>query len=194
MPQRFLRFETQFDRFLSWRKWWKVSLDNSFTFLTCHESLVGVNLRGANLYCADLVGADLRGADLKGQHLVGADLRGANLVGVNLYCANLYCANLVGVNLYCANLYCADLVGANFVGAKIRGANLENTKLVVAKYLTSYQLKSACFWDKAIYQGKWDNKKGIVVIEPDNTKFIQDLKKDYSSNPEERVDCSRWSR
>ncbi len=58
--------------------------------------------------------------------------------------------------------------------------------------LTNEQIKSACFWEQAIYEGEWNKEKETyVAIEPDNTEFIEELKKDISSDPEEPIDCTR---
>ena len=45
-------------------------------------TLVGANLRGADLRGASLTGADLRGADLTGAEVLGADLTDAKLDSV----------------------------------------------------------------------------------------------------------------
>ena len=62
-------------------------------------SLVGADLRGANLRGADLRGADLQRVDLQGADLPRVDLQGANLQRANLRWANLWGADLRGVNL-----------------------------------------------------------------------------------------------
>jgi len=71
-----------------------------------------------------LVGADLRRANLEGAFLVDADLRDAYL-----YRTNLRGADLRGADLRGANLRGADIRGANVEGADLRGANLEGTTL-----------------------------------------------------------------
>ena len=63
-----------------------------------------------------LVGADLRGANLEGASLQGANLERANLEG-----ASLKMAYLQGTNLERANLEGVDLRRAN-----LRGADIEN--------------------------------------------------------------------
>ena len=68
------------------------------------DTLVGVDLYGANLKRADLRGVDLEGADLRRADLRGADLEGANLRGANLGGADLGGADLRGANLYGVNL------------------------------------------------------------------------------------------
>ena len=45
------------------------------------------------------------------------------------------------------------------------------------------------------YDGnKNDDKESYVAIEPDNTNYIEELKKDKSSDPKKPVDCSRWEK
>ena len=68
--------------------------------------------------------------------------------------------------------------------------------LIQQRHLTFKQIKSACFWEKAIFVGEWNEKKyAFVAIEPVNTEFINNLlKKDRSSDPEEPPDCSIWSK
>ena len=140
-----------------------------------------LSLQGANLVGANLVGADLGGANLVGADLGGANLRSANLVGADLGGANLVRAFLVGANLVGANLVRADLVGANLFSAY----------LIDTKNLTWTQIKSACFWEEAIYKREWNKKdQKWVTSEPDNTNFIEKLKKDTASNPKEKIDCN----
>ena len=176
-------------------------------------NLEGANLRGANLFGANLEGANLRGANLfgailRGANLFGAYLRGANLEGAiltdanleraylleailtdailtdaNLRGANLRGANLRGANLREANLEGAILFRANLRGAYLEGANLRGANLIFAENLTPKQIKSACDWETAIYKGN----------ESENTKYIEELKKDKSSDPKEPPDCSRWN-
>ena len=124
----------------------------------------------------------LAGLELKNTNLVGANLQEANLVGANLQKANLGYAKLQEAWLWEANLQKADLWRANLQEADLGKADL-----------TDKQIKSACFWDKAIYKSEWnDEQYTYVVTEPDNTNFIEELKKDESSDPKESPDCSWW--
>ncbi|MGL4882937.1 MAG: pentapeptide repeat-containing protein, partial [Waterburya sp.] len=78
--------------------------------------------------------------------------------------------------------------GANLIDADLRGANL-----IDAKNLTNSQIKSACFWDQAIYKGHLDEKQNQLVADKKaNQQYIEQLKKDKSSDPETPPDCSRW--
>ena len=64
------------------------------------ETLVGADLRWADLWQADLRGANLQGADLGCADLIKADLEGANLAGVCFTGANLKeCKNIVTFQL-----------------------------------------------------------------------------------------------
>ena len=131
---------------------------------------------------ADLIHANLKGADLK-----GADLSHANLKGANLNSANLKGADLSHANLKGANLKGADLSHANLKGANLKGADLSNT-----------QIKLACLWEEAIYKGDWHWDKKIKAwiadneqAKQDNTKYIEDLKKDKSSDLKEPSNCKQ---
>ena len=174
--------------------------------------LRGANLRGADLYGADLAGADLSGgadlrganlsggADLRGANLSDADLYGADLYGANLYGANLSDANLRGANLYGgadlrgADLYGANLYGADLYGANLYGANLRDVSLIEVNSLTSSQIKSSCNWEKAIYEGRYDDKGEFqwIVDEKTNWEYIEKLKQDKASDPKEPLYCSKW--
>ena len=92
-------------------------------------TLVGANLRDADLWFADLNGADLRGADLVGANLRYADLRGADLSDANLRYAYLGFANLVGADLRDADLRDADLRDADLRFADLNGADLRDADL-----------------------------------------------------------------
>ena len=126
-------------------------------------------------------------------NLESADLRGADLRGAFLEGANLYRANLEGANLYRANLRGAFLYRANLRGAFLYRANLGGAFLIKSKNLTTSQIKSACYWEKAVYKGHFDYKKyAWKVDEKANQEFIEQLKQDKASNPQEPIDCSRW--
>ncbi len=159
-----------------------------------YANLRYANLRYANLSSADLRYAKLYRAKLYRANLRYADLRYANLSSANLRYANLRYANLSSANLRYADLRYANLSSANLRYADLYRANLDGAYLIKVQNLTSSQIKSACFWSEAIYKGKWnDEKKSYVAIEPDNTNFIEKLKKDFSSDPKEPPNCSRWS-
>ncbi len=180
---------------------WINSSNDKEPLLSLRESnLSQADLRGANLWGANLRGANLLVANLGGANLRGANLGEANLWGANLGGANLGEAKLGGANLGEAKLEGANLEGANLGGAKLEranlgGANLWGANLMQARNLTPKQIKSTCFWESAIYKGEWNSeKRTFVATEPDNTNFIEELKKDKSSDPKELVDCSFWGK
>ncbi|GBE74621.1 hypothetical protein myaer87_18480 [Microcystis aeruginosa NIES-87] len=151
-------------------------------------NLNGANLNRANLIGANLNRANLNGANLKGANLWVAYLNGANLNGANLKGANLKGAELIGANLYGANLYRANLYRANLNGAYLKGANLYG-----AEDLYPESIKSACFWEKAIYtESKWDEDKQLWVAadREANQREIEKLKRDKNSDPPNPIDCN----
>ena len=129
-------------------------------------------------------------ADLTSAHLYRANLESADLTSANLYGANLESANLISAKLSSANLESANLISAN-----LESANLSSAKLIEAQNLTQSQIKSACYWKKAIYKGHWDNKQYKWVIDKEaNQQYIDRLFKDKASDPYKPVDCSRWEK
>jgi uncharacterized protein YjbI with pentapeptide repeats len=156
-------------------------------------NLIEANLNGANLYGADLEGAILNEANLNEANLWFAYLKGANLYGANLNGANLYGADLEGAILNEANLNEANLWFAYLKGANLYGADLEGAILYGAKHLYPEQIKSACFWESAIYtQAKWDKDKQLWVAEDPkaNQREIEKLKRDKNSDPPNPIDCN----
>jgi uncharacterized protein YjbI with pentapeptide repeats len=104
--------------------------------------LGGVDLRYARLASADFSGAVLDKALLTRASLVKANLSGAHLRGAHLAVANLIGANLSNADLTGANLGYAQLSGANLSGAILDGANLDNANLSNAK-LRNAKLRGA---------------------------------------------------
>ncbi len=152
------------------------------------------NLSKARLWSANLSNTDLLKANLEGANLKDTNLEGANLKDTNLEGANLEGANLKDTNLEGANLEGANLEGANLKGANLKEANLQEAMLGEVKNLNSKQIKSACFWEKANYKGEWNSENKIMTtIEPDNAKFIEELKKDISSDNEYPINCILWN-
>ena len=174
---------------------WKVDLQKANL---SEANLQKANLSEANLQKANLWGVNLHQASLWGANLQQARLGNANLQQALLESANLQRASLVSANLQqallmSANLQQADLDGADLQQASLWGANLQQANLECAENLSYKQIKSACFWGEAIYKGEWSyEKKVYVAIEPDNKNFIEELKNDTASDPEEPPDCSRW--
>ncbi|MEL7417139.1 MAG: pentapeptide repeat-containing protein [Cyanobacteria bacterium J06555_3] len=158
----------------------------------CNADLKEANIQDANLRSANLQNAALGGANLQDTILGGANLQYSDLWNTNLQNAALWRANLQDAFLGGANLQNANLGNANLQNANLWDTNLQNAFLEGAN-LTETQIKSACFWDQAIYKGKWNNEqRKFVAFEPDNTDYIKKLKQNTASNPQEAVNCSRW--
>ncbi len=156
-------------------------------------NLIGAYLNGAFLVQANLIGANLNRAILNGANLIGANLTGAELFGANLKEAGLIGAELNGANLIVANLDGANLDGAELNGANLDGANLNGAILNGAEGLNPKQIKSACFWEKAIYtESKWDEDKQLWVAadREANQREIEKLKRDKNSDPPNPIDCN----
>lgn len=159
----------------------------------------GINLSGNDLSLIQLEGGVLNEANLKDTILSqsilqnasfrSADLTKAYLIATDLENAILVDAKLNKANLTDANLENARLSRANFKGAILKRADINSANLGGAKNLTYKQIKSACNWERAIF--KVDNKT-YEKDEQANENFIEQLKKDQSSNPEEDVNCDRW--
>ncbi|NCS25610.1 MAG: pentapeptide repeat-containing protein [Microcystis aeruginosa BS13-02] len=151
------------------------------------------NLNGAYLEEANLIGANLNGAYLEGAYLNRANLNRANLNGAYLEEAKLNGAYLEEANLNGAYLNRANLNRANLIGANLNGAYLEEANLNGAEDLHPEQIKSACFWERAIYtQAKWDKDKKLWVAEDPkaNQREIEKLKRDKNSDPPNPIDCN----
>ena len=151
-------------------------------------NLRGANLNGANLNRANLWEANLNGANLNRANLYRAELKGANLIRANLKGANLDGANLLNrANLNRGILTTGWLI-ANLDEANLNGANLNG-----AVGLNPEQIKSACFWERAIYtEAKWDKDKKLWVAEnrEANQREIEKLKRDKNSDPPNPIDCN----
>lgn len=88
-----------------------------------------------------------------------------------------------------------NLNGADLTSADLRDANLRDAFLNGVKNLSNKQIKSACFWQDAIYtvairdniQEKWTAKD-----EKANQRRIKDIKQDKASDPDEPPDCDQW--
>lgn len=117
-------------------------------------SLVGrdlrrANLRGANLYGTDLSKRDLTQADLRGANLENSNLTETNLSEVDLGDANLKNANLTKALIKYVHFGRADLRGADFNNAVFNDPLLRDSDLRGAKNLTCAQLQEATNWETA---------------------------------------------
>ena len=159
-----------------------------------NTNLSSVYLRDANLSKAYLFSTDFIGADLRDANLSSAYLRDVNLFSAYLFSANFRDANLRDVNLSSAYLRDANLFSADLIGANLRRADLRGANLYAVKNLSNEQIKSACFWEKAIYtEPKWNKakKKWIAIDEKANQKRIEEIKQDKASDPKNPPDCSK---
>ncbi|MEB3311110.1 MAG: pentapeptide repeat-containing protein [Snowella sp.] len=139
-------------------------------------NLSNANLGGATLIRITLAGANLNQVDLSQATLIGAKLGEANLTQANLKGANLLGVDLTGANLTKANLAQADLTQATFTEADLsqvilEGANLTNADFFAATNLPLEQVKSACFWEKAIFKDDIQQKLATTTAaKPANCK------------------------
>jgi uncharacterized protein YjbI with pentapeptide repeats len=93
------------------------------------NSLVPLDLSGADLRMAELGDANLRRAILSNTKLSGANLRDAKLTGAKFTGANLSGASLSGAQLTGAKFTAANLTDANLSGATLSGANFSGANL-----------------------------------------------------------------
>ncbi|MBD2599874.1 pentapeptide repeat-containing protein [Microcystis viridis] len=151
------------------------------------------NLRGAKLNGADLKGANLDGANLNGAKLWVAYLNGANLNGANLNGAKLWVAYLNGANLLNRANLNRGILTTGWLIANLDEANLNGANLNGAVGLNPEQIKSACFWERAIYtEAKWDEDTELWVAadREANQREIEKLKRDKNSDPPNPIDCN----
>ena len=133
--------------------------------------------------------------NVKSFNLSGANLEGANLAKADLYRTDFTDTNLTNANFTKANLYRTNLSKANLTNANLEGANLTNANLKSAKNFTPTQIKSACNWEKAFYQGRFDSDYAELIIERQaNQEFIRQLQQARDSDPKQPVDCDKWKR
>jgi len=116
-----------------------------------------------------------------------------NLEEANLSQADLYRTNLSSSQLKNANLSQASLYRTNLSQANLQNTNLERAFLINTKHLTSTQIKSACNWEIAYYQGHFDaDYEQWIINAPANQQFIEQLHLERDSDPKQPVDCSQW--
>ena len=121
------------------------------------------------------------------------NLEEANLSQADLYRTNLSSSQLKNANLSQASLYRTNLSQANLQNTNLERANLERAFLINTKHLTSTQIKSACNWEIAYYQGHFDaDYEQWIINAPANQQFIEQLHLERDSDPKQPVDCSQW--
>ena len=130
---------------------------------------------------------------LKLFNLSHTNLEEANLSQADLYRTNLSYSQLKNANLSQASLYRTNLSQANLKNTNLKRANLERAFLINAKNLTASQIKLACNWEIAYYQGHFDaDYEQWIVNASANQQFIEQLKQDKDSDPKQPVNCSQW--
>ena len=188
----------------------QANLSNSYLFQVnlqqahlFQANLYDAYLEQANLFQANLEQADLSNANLEQANLEQADLSNANLFQANLKQAHLSSskldgtyfvrANLTEANLTEANLHFANLIKADLHSTNLIEANLHSTNLIEAQNLTPSQIKSACYWTKAVYKANWNQVQWKWIVNHQaNQQYIEQLQQDQASEPDKPVDCSRW--
>ena len=181
-------------------------------------NLESANLEGANLEGADLGGVNLTDTNLSSANFSNArfgstDLRDANLNSANFSNADFSASltinrtnlgsvsDLTGANFRYANLYGNDLLNVALSNiSDLTGANLSDVAIsndIVAKpesHRSEIKLiKSACNWEEAVYTLKPNT--GFLLDSIDRTanqQYVEQLKQDTASDPENPVDCSKW--
>ena len=151
-------------------------------FFTGKPPVISLNdtyLGDAQLAKTNLKGANFKDANLENVNLENANLEDANLENANLKNANLENAKLGFANLRNANLRNTNLTNAKLIAVNLQKANLNGANFKDAEDLTPAKIKSACFWEKAIYKSDKN----------ENQKFIEEVKNDTSSNPKEPPEC-----
>jgi hypothetical protein len=155
----------------------------SFASLILEEDtdLRGIYLENANLIDAKLVGVNFGEAILKRANLENANFENANLgrsqlsnailIGTNLTKASLGEADLTNANLAHSKLNGAILIRTNFEGANLEeanftGANLAKANLTKVKNITVDQIKSAIYWQSAIYEPNFRERLGLPQYTP----------------------------
>ena len=104
-------------------------------------------------------------------------------------------ADLSNADFSNADFSNANLRNADLSNADLRNANLRNADLRNAENLNNQQIKSACFWERAIYIGAaWNvrTREWIAVDEKANQKRIEEIRQDKASDPENPPDCNKF--
>ena len=159
--------------------------------------LESVILEGATLEFANLTSAILKNANLTSANLFRADLTSANLTSANLTSANLlnvvfHKAILKNVNFLSADLTSANLSGADLTSANLKSSNISSSRLYGVNNLSNIKIKSACFWEKAIFtEWEWNQKekKYVAIDEQANQEKIEEIRQDKGSDPKKPPDC-----
>ena len=178
--------------------------DLSLSYLS-RANFTGARLTGTNFTGADLSLSYLSRANFTDARLTGARLTGAYLTGADLTSARLSGAYLTGADLTSARLSNAYLISTDLTSARLSNAYLFGTYLSSADFFpadldnvenpSNEKIKSACFWEEAIYSdAEWNDlgKKWIVKDKIANQKRIEAIKQDKASDPANPPDCNIW--
>jgi uncharacterized protein YjbI with pentapeptide repeats len=139
------------------------------------DSVVGAQLKGANLRYAVAPEAFFNGAYMEGADLSGADLHDADFRDAKLFGATLNAADLSSANLYQANLKAADLRAADLSSANVGMTHLGYSDLRGARNLNLEGLRYAREWNEAFYD---DETLKALGLPPDhNVKVVEQQKK-----------------
>ncbi len=148
------------------------------------ESLMGRNLKeadlnGLNLIKMNLNGADLTRAEIKNAKLIRAtlkssDLTDAQLEGSDLRHTELWSATLIGANLKNVNLQNSVLFNTEMEGADLSGADLTNAGLMSAN-LKAVNFKGATLYNVNLKNTKFDKRTNFIGAEI-NSVTIDNLK------------------
>ena len=140
------------------------------------DSVVGAQLKGANLRYAVAPEAFFNGAYMEGADLSGADLHDADFRDAKLFGATLNAADLSSANLYQANLKAADLRAADLSSANVGMTHLGYSDLRGARNLNLEGLRYAREWNEAFYD---DETLKALGLPPDhNVKVVEQQKKE----------------
>jgi len=156
------------------------SADNAFLE---NADLSYADLSGADLSEADLSNAELGDSHLNRAELWKADLSGARLGGADLSDADLSNAELKDSHLSRAILCKADLSGADLKGADLKGTDLRDSDLSytdfrLAKNLDPVAVKRAYAWDNAFYDDEMLKALGLPLDH--NNELISERGKEAS--------------
>jgi uncharacterized protein YjbI with pentapeptide repeats len=163
-------------------------------------SVIGAQLRGANLRHAFAPGAFFAEADLEGADLSGAILNSANMRNADLSDADLRTAQLQFTELQDADLEGCSLRGAIFAGSDLRDATLRGTELAGVVFfeadltftdlretsgLTPMAVRLARNGDKAFYDDEGLLKALGLPPDHDQKLYEEQAQEEARPTPEE---------
>jgi uncharacterized protein YjbI with pentapeptide repeats len=135
-------------------------------------SLLGIDVKGANLSgikleYANLIAAKLDAAVLVSSNFSNSNLTNASLRGANLTSTNLRQTNLIGTDMSGSILQNSDLYRANLNGSLLRGSNLIGTDLSKVIGLDNAELASSVYDQTTIFPEGFDpSTTRMYLIKP----------------------------